>query len=213
MVLTVGLTGGIASGKSTVAAMLVELGAHLVDTDVLARRAVEPGSPAFAEIVAAFGPGVLDAQGGLDRRGLREVVFGDQAARARLNAIVHPRVAELVAQELARLQALDPQGVALVDVPLLYETNWQRRYPLVILVYAPAQVQIERTMARDDVSRQSAGAALKAQMDIEEKRSLAQFVVDNSGGLAETRKQVKALWSQLRALAQADPSRKLTDPN
>ncbi|MBI4799299.1 MAG: dephospho-CoA kinase [Desulfarculus sp.] len=211
--LQVGLTGGIATGKSTVAQMFVELGAHLVDTDQMARQAVEPGSPALGEIVAAFGPEVLDAQGNLDRRGLREKVFGDELARARLNAIVHPRVAELVRHELARLEAQDPGGVALIDVPLLYETNWQGRYQAVVLVYAPAEAQMARLMARDGVDRASAQAALKAQMDIEEKRAKAQFVVDNSGGLAETHRQVKAIWSQLRALAETDSSRKLTDPN
>lgn len=211
--LKIGLTGGIATGKSTVAKMFVELGAHLVDTDLLARQAVEPGSRALAEIAAAFGPGVLEPDGGLDRRALRDLVFADHQARARLNAIVHPRVAELVAVEIRRLESLDPGGVALIDVPLLYETNWQGRYAAVVLVYAPAQQQVERLMARDRVDRQAALTALSAQMDIEEKRAKAQFVVDNSDGLAETQTQVKAVWSQLCALAEADPSRKLTDPN
>ncbi|MFH1035705.1 MAG: dephospho-CoA kinase [Pseudomonadota bacterium] len=211
--LKVGLTGGIATGKSTVAKMFVELGAHLVDTDQLARQAVAPGSPALAEIQAAFGPGVLGPDGGLDRRGLRERVFGDERARARLNAIVHPRVGELVDAELRRLEDLDPGGVVLIDVPLLFETNWRGRYAAVVLVYAPAASQVERLMARDKVSRQGALTALTAQMDIEEKRRLAQFVVDNSGGMEETQTQVEAVWSQLSAMAETDPSRKLTDPN
>lgn len=211
--LKVGLTGGIATGKSTVAKMFVELGAHLVDTDQLARQAVQPGSPALGEIQAAFGPGVLGPDGGLDRRGLRERVFGDERARARLNAIVHPRVGELVDAELRRLEALDPGGVVLIDVPLLFETNWRGRYAAVVLVYAPAASQVERLMARDKVSRQGALTALTAQMDIEEKRRLAQFVVDNSGGMEETQTQVEAVWSQLSAMAETDPSRKLTDPN
>ncbi len=211
--LKVGLTGGIASGKSTVAAMFVELGAHLVDTDQLARQAVAPGSPAFGEIVAAFGPGVLGPDGNLDRRGLRQRVFSDAGARARLNAIVHPRVAALVEGQLKRLEASDPGGVALIDVPLLYETNWQGRYAAVVLVYAPAKMQARRLMDRDEVDGRAAQTALSAQMDIEEKRAKAQFVVDNSGGMAETRKQVKAVWSRLRAMAEAESSRKLTDPN
>lgn len=210
--LKVGLTGGIATGKSTVARIFVELGAHLVDTDQLARLAVEPGSLGLAEIVAAFGPGVLAAKGQLDRRGLREKVFNDAQARVRLNAIVHPRVEQLVQAELGRLEALDPGGVALIDVPLLYETDWQGRYPLVVLVYAPAASQIQRLMVRDHVGPQAARAALSAQMDIEEKRRRAQFVVDNSGGLDETLTQVKAVWSHLRAMAEAESSRKLTDP-
>lgn len=205
--LRLGLTGGIATGKSTVAAMFVALGAHLVDTDQLARQAVAPGSPGLKTLVQAFGPGILDQEGGLDRRGLRALAFGDPQVLQRLNAIVHPLVGQLVAQELARLEALDPQGVALVDVPLLFETGWQERFAPVILVYAPAAVQVERLMARDGVDRQAAQQALAAQLPIEEKRRLAQFVVDNSGGLDETRTQVGAVWTQVCALAASHPSR------
>lgn len=201
--LEVGLTGGIASGKSTVAAMFVALGAHLVDTDRLARQVVEPGSPALTEIVAAFGSGVLGPDGGLDRRRVRELVFGDEAARKRLNAIAHPRIAALAAAELARWAKADPGGVALVDVPLLFESGWQARYPTVVLVYVPPAVQLERLMARDQVDRTAAEMALRAQMDIEQKRELAQFVVDNSGSLADTHSQVRAVWAELIALASA----------
>lgn len=205
--LEVGLTGGIASGKSTVARMFVDLGAHLVDTDVLSRQAVEPGSPGLAAIVQAFGPGVLGPEGGLDRRGLREVVFRDPAARARLNAIVHPRVRELMAGELAHWRAVDPAGIVLVDVPLLFESDWVGRFAAVVLVYVPRAVQIQRLMKRDGVSRSQARAALSAQMDIEQKRGLAQFVVDNSGPITDTHSQVRAVWAGLCALAGAASSR------
>ncbi|CAO0821002.1 23S rRNA pseudouridine1911/1915/1917 synthase [Desulfarculales bacterium] len=211
-VFKVGLTGGIATGKSTVARMFVELGAHLVDTDLLARQAVEPGSRALAEITAAFGADILDAGGGLDRQALRDLVFVDGQARARLNAIVHPRVAELLEAQLRRLVTLDIGGVVLIDVPLLFETNWQGRYAAVVLVYAPASVQVQRLMSRDHVGDREAQTALNVQMDIEEKRRLAQFVVDNSGGLEETLKQVKAIWVQLGAIAETESSRKLPDP-
>lgn len=205
--LEVGLTGGIASGKSSVAQMFVDLGAHLVDTDVLSRQAVEPGSPGLAAIVRAFGPGVLGPEGGLDRRGLREVVFRDPAARARLNAIVHPRVRELMAGELAHWRATDPAGIVLVDVPLLFESDWAGRFAAVVLVYVPRAVQIERLMKRDGVSQAQAEAALSAQMDIEQKRGLAQFVVDNSGPITDTHTQVRAVWAGLCALAGAASSR------
>lgn len=205
--LEVGLTGGIASGKSTVARMFVALGAHLVDTDVLARQAVEPGSPGLAEIVAAFGPGVLGPDGGLDRRGLREVVFNDAAARQRLNAIVHPRVRALMDEDLARWRAVDPGGIVLVDVPLLLESGWSGRFAAVVLVHVPRWVQVQRLMARDQVSRQAAEAALSAQMDIEQKRGSAQFVVDNSGAITDTHSQVRAVWAGLCALAGAASSR------
>ncbi len=205
--LEVGLTGGIASGKSTVARMFVDLGAHLVDTDLLSRQAVEPGSPGLAAIVQAFGPGVLGPEGGLDRRGLREVVFRDPAARARLNAIVHPRVRELMAGELAHWRATDPAGIVLVDVPLLFESAWAGRFAAVVLVYVPRAVQIARLMKRDGVSQAQAEAALSAQMDIEQKRGLAQFVVDNSGPITDTHSQVRAVWAGLCALAGAASSR------
>ena len=205
--LEVGLTGGIASGKSTVAQMLVELGAHLVDSDQLARQAVEPGSPGLEEIVAAFGPGVLGPDGDLDRRGLRELVFADPVARARLNAIVHPRVRELMARELDHWRAADPGGVVLVDVPLLFESGWAGRFAAVVLVYVPRAVQIQRLMRRDGVSRPEAEAALSAQMDIEQKRGLAHFVVDNSGPITDTHSQVRAVWAGLCALAGAASSR------
>lgn len=205
--LEVGLTGGIASGKSTVAAMFVALGAHLVDTDQLARQVVAPGSPGLAEIVASFGAGVLAADGNLDRRRVREIVFGDPAARARLNAITHPRIGALATAELKHWAAADPDGVALVDVPLLFESGWQARYPVVVLVYVPPAVQVVRLMARDRVDRAAAEMALKAQLDIEQKRNLAQFVVDNSGSLADTHSQVRAVWAKLKAMASAASSR------
>jgi len=206
-VLEVGLTGGIASGKSTVAAMFQGLGAALVDTDRLARRAVEPGSPGLARVVESFGPGVLGPDGALDRRGLRRVIFSDPGARARLNAIVHPLVLEMVEAELGRLGEENPGGVALVDVPLLFEVGWQARFACVVLVYVPPRLQVERLMARDQVDRKAAEAALAAQMPIEEKRGLAQFVVDNSGPLQETQRQVEEVYARLREQAAAAASR------
>jgi len=196
-VLKVGLTGGIASGKSTVDRMLVELGAHLVDTDQLARQAVEPGSPALAEIAQAFGPEMIAPDGSLDRERMRALAFGDPQARAKLNAIVHPRINQLVAAELTRLAVQDPQGVVIVDVPLLFETGWDKRFDCSVLVYVPRQVQLERLMSRDRCGLPAAQAALDAQMPLENKKKKADFLVDNSGGLDETLKQVQRLWQIL----------------
>lgn len=192
-----GLTGGIASGKSAVAAMFVELGARLIDTDVIAREAVAKGSPGLKSVVEAFGQEVLDSDGELDRRRLREQIFSDQKAREKLNAIVHPAVAKQVQAEFERISQEDPGAVALVDVPLLYETDTDKRYDAIVVVYAPPQVQMQRLMERDGVSREAAEQSLKAQMPLEEKRKKAQFVVDNSGTLQETRNQVKAVWQIL----------------
>lgn len=205
--IAVGLTGGIASGKSTVAALFVALGAHLVDSDVLARQAVAPGGPALARIVAEFGPEALDSSGNLDRAAMRGLAFGDQAARQRLEAIVHPVVAELAGQAMERYAVQDPGGVVMVDVPLLFEVGWDKLFARTVLVYAPAEVQLHRLMARDHCDEAAARAALQAQMPIEQKRKLAHFVIDNSGDMDKTQSQVVSVWRELCALATAAPSR------
>lgn len=202
--LEVGLTGGIASGKSTVAAMFVELGAHLIDADRLARRAVEPGSPALAQIEREFGPRAIGPDGGLDRAFMRTRIFSDQEARARLNAIVHPRVNQLMVQEKAALESGHGNGVILVDVPLLYETGRQEHFAAVVVAYVPREVQIKRLMERDRMDREQAEQALAAQMPLEQKRSRAKFVVDNSGSLEETRKQVAEIWAHLLDMTAKD---------
>ena len=199
--LKIGLTGGIASGKSTVAAMFVELGARLIDTDVIARQAVAPGGPVLQRIIDAFGPGILNANGELDRPRLRRHIFKDREDRKRLNAIVHPAVAAEVEAALDRIGRDDPKVVALVDVPLLFETNTQNRYKAVVVVYVPPEVQVQRLMERDSVSKEAAEQSLEAQMPLEEKRKKAQFVVDNSGTLQETRNQVQAVWQTLCSVA------------
>jgi dephospho-CoA kinase len=139
------------------------------------------------------------------------VVFGDPAARARLNAIVHPRVAALAAAELDRLQAAHPEGVALVDVPLLFESGWDRRYPVTLVVFVPPATQVARLMARDQVDETQARAALAAQMPLDDKRARAHFVIDNSGGLEETFVQVRAVWRELRELAASQSQPELAD--
>jgi dephospho-CoA kinase len=199
--LTVGLTGGIASGKSTAAEMFAELGAHLISADAIARQVVEPGGPVLAEIVRVFGARVLDDQGRLDRAGLRRRIFGDPEARRRLDALVHPAVARRLQEELEAVRAEDPAGVAMVDVPLLFETRTQDRYHAVVVVWAPPETRIQRLMERDGVPRAEAERSLEAQMPLDEKRRRAHFVVDNSDGLQETRNQVEAVWRRLRSLA------------
>ncbi|MCB2225371.1 MAG: dephospho-CoA kinase [Desulfarculaceae bacterium] len=204
--LRVGLTGGIASGKSTVDRMLVELGAFLVDTDQLSRVAVEPGSPGLERIAARFGPEMIAPDGSLDRARLRALVFADAAARNQLNRIVHPEVARLTNAQLASLESEHPQGVAIIDVPLLFESGWQRGLDRTVLVWVPREVQLKRLMSRDHCSQNQAEEALEAQMPLKNKKALADFLVDNAGALDETLKQVKRLWQQLDSLARAaDP--------
>ncbi len=202
----IGLTGGIASGKSTVDAIFAELGAHVVDADAAARQAVAPGSPALRAIARQFGQGVFLADGSLDRRALREVIFADPDARRRLNAIVHPEVSRLIEAELGRLGAADPGGVAIIDVPLLYESGWDKLFEAVVVVWVPPALQVARLMARDGVSREAAEASLQAQMPIDEKRRRAQFAIDNSGPVEETRKQVMAVWGQIHSASAGRPA-------
>lgn len=189
----IGLTGGIASGKSTVAGMLMRRGAALVDADMLAREVVEPGTAGLAEIVEAFGPGVLRDDGSLDRTALGAIVFADEAARQRLNAITHPRVGALMQERVAAALASEAPLVV-VDVPLLFENARQDGFEGVLLVWIPAALQLQRLVERDGWAEDEARRRLAAQMPIDDKLELATWVVDNSGPLADTEGQVDAWW-------------------
>ena len=194
----IGLTGGIATGKSTVSRMLAAAGAHVVDADQLAREVVEPGQPAWEAIVEHFGRGILLADRRIDRERLGDMVFHDPAKKALLDRIVHPAVFDAMARRLARLEKEDPGGVAILDIPLLFETGKERGLDEVVLVYAPEAVQRERLMRRNGLSFEAAEARINAQMPIEEKRRRAAVVIDNSGDLEATRKQVERLWHRWR---------------
>jgi dephospho-CoA kinase len=190
----IGLTGSIATGKTTVAQLLVKHGAALLDADVVAREVVEPGQPAFDEIAARF-PGVVVA-GQLDRKKLGDRIFGDPAERAALNAITHPRIQ---ARVLERTVALAEKGVPVViyDAALLIENRLHEAMEGVILVVAPPAVQRQRLIARNGLTGEEADARIAAQMPQEEKRKFATWVIDNGGTLADTQKQVAALWETL----------------
>ena len=193
--LRIGLTGGIGSGKSTVAARLAELGAVVIDSDQLAREVVEPGSPGLARVVERFGSGVLAPDGSLDRPGLGRLVFGDPAALADLNAIVHPLVR-------ARSEALTAEaagaGAAVVvhDVPLLVENKLAAGYDRVVVVEAPLPLRLQRLAGRG-LDPDTARARIAAQASDEERRAVADIVLDNSGSVAELRAQVDAAWARL----------------
>jgi dephospho-CoA kinase len=192
-----GLTGGIASGKSTVTRMLRELGAHLLDADVIAREVVEPGTPGLKAVAERF-PGVLGPDGRLDRVKLGARVFGDPKERAALNALLHP----LIGQEfLLRTQALAEQGVerVLYDAPLLIENRLHEGMDGVLLVWVPREVQKARLRARDSLDEAAAEARLAAQLPLDEKRQHATWVVDNSGDLGATRAQVEGVWRVMLA--------------
>lgn len=192
----VGLTGGIASGKSTVSAAFVGLGATLVDADLLAREVVAPGTEGLALIVEHFGEGVLDAQGALDRKRLGEIVFADKSKRETLEAITHPRIFQrfLQATEDGRARGLP---ALIYDAPLLIERKLHLMVDTVVVVWVPHEVQLQRLMARDQIDRAAAELRLAAQMPLDDKRALADHVIDNSGSREQTVEQVRALWARL----------------
>jgi len=192
----VGLTGGIASGKSTVTAMFRDLGAPVIDADEVARDVVEPGTPGLAEVARRF-PGVVDASGRLDRAALGQRVFADPAERRALEAIVHPRIREEVAR---RIEALARTGVTVVlyDAALLIENELHRGMDGVIVVSAPESLQRSRLAARDGLDDAAITARLAAQLPLADKRAHATWVVDNGGSLDETRAQVRRIWDQIR---------------
>jgi dephospho-CoA kinase len=192
----IGLTGGIGSGKSTVSAMLRELGAAVVDADAGARAVVEPGQPGLAEIGEAFGPDVLRPDGSLDREKVAALVFSDPEARARLDAITHPRVREWMAERVQEAVAAGSELVVL-DVPLMYESGLEGGVESVIVVWASPETQVSRAVERG-MTEADARARVAAQMPIDEKRARADHVVDNSGSPEDTRRQVERLWAELR---------------
>lgn len=203
MTKVVGLTGGIASGKSTVARMLAELGAVVIDADAIVHELQRKGSPVLDEIVEAFGPEVLGASGELDREALAERVFRDPELRRRLNDIVHPRAGlEMARRAAAARESGAP--VVVLDIPLLLEGRAagprgasQQPFDAVVVVYAPESVQLARQVERDGRDPEEARRRLRAQLPMEEKRRLADHVIDNSGSREETERQVRALWARL----------------
>jgi dephospho-CoA kinase len=192
----VGLTGGIGSGKSTVGRMVQRLGVPLIDADQLAREVVQPGTPALAEIAREW-PEVIAADGTLDRRRLGAKVFAEPAARQRLEAITHPRIQERMRQQV---RALATQGHRLVfyEASLLVEAGRANDFDALVVVTASEEQQLLRTMGRDGSSRDHALARLRAQLPLSEKQKLATHLIDNSGDLATTEAQVKALVAELR---------------
>jgi len=191
----IGLTGGVGSGKSTVADMMRDLGAQVVDADEAAHAVYEPGSPGFDAVVREFGEEYVDG-GRIDRSRLGELVFHDDDARRRLNAIVHPLVRDWMAQRTAEAAERGAE-VVVQDVPLLFENGLERLFSTVVLVYAPEDVQIERLVSGRGFTAERARAMIAAQMPIENKRGLAHHVINNSDTREETLSQVKAIWKQL----------------
>jgi dephospho-CoA kinase len=197
----IALTGGIASGKSTIGRRLAELGAVRIDADQLAREAVAPGSPGLERVAERFGEGLLGAQGELNRAALGGIVFGDPEALAALNGIVHPEVRRIADERIAAAEADDPEAVVVYEIPLLVETGAVRDsdWDLVLVADAPAAQRIARMVELRGMSEADARARIAHQASDEDRRAVADRIIDTSGSEAETLAQVDALWSDLHS--------------
>ena len=196
----IGLTGGIGSGKSAVAGLLGERGAAVIDADTAAHEVYRPGSEGWHAVVAAFGTEIVDEEGAISRARLGRIVFGDAAARRRLNAIVHPRVRSLLAERVARARSGGAR-VVVVEVPLLVEAiraggDWSRAYDEIWVVTAPRRQVIDRLLARGGIDEARIRAVMEAQTSTEERLRFADVVIDNSAGIDRLRDRVAALWEE-----------------
>ncbi|MCZ6844131.1 MAG: dephospho-CoA kinase [SAR324 cluster bacterium] len=196
-ILVVGLTGGIASGKSSVSRLLAEKGAHVIDADSVGHRVIAPDGEAHAEVVAAFGEGILAGDGTIDRRKLGALVFAGKAQLERLNAISHPRMAALMGREIEALRArAQAPPLIVLDAAILLEAGWDVLCDEVWVVAAAPEVAVARLMARDGFAREEAQARLDAQMSNEQRGARAQRVIRNDGDLADLHRQVESIWRE-----------------
>ncbi|MFW0861615.1 MAG: dephospho-CoA kinase [Dethiobacter sp.] len=195
--LIVGLTGGIATGKSTVADIFEELGAYRIDTDRLARLVVEPHQPVWEAVVLSFGTGVLSDSGSLDRKKLAAIIFADPEKREVLNKLTHPAVRTLLREELAHARQ-QGVGIVLVEVPLLYEAGFDCEVDCVIVVKTTEKTQLARLLSRENLSEEAARLRIEAQMPLQEKMIRADYQIDNEGSPSMTREQAEKVWQLLR---------------
>jgi dephospho-CoA kinase len=204
-VIIAGLTGGIASGKSTVAAIFEEAGARLIDADRIAREVVRERTPAYRDILSHFGKAVLRDDGKIDRKRLAAIIFNNPAEQRALERIVHPQVKKAVARQLDLIRQQAPEALAIVDIPLLFESGMDQGLDAIIVVYVPEKVQLQRLMARDALSQAEALARIQAQMPIEKKKCLATLLIDNSGSIGRTRAQALEVYHTLSLQARNQP--------
>ncbi|MCM3079468.1 MULTISPECIES: dephospho-CoA kinase [Brevibacillus] len=197
MDMILGLTGGIATGKSTVTGMLRERGIPVIDADQIAREVVEPGKPAYDAIVGHFGRDILLEDGQIDRKKLGEIVFSDESERQKLNAIVHPEVRRVMREE-AETAEKNGASIVFMDIPLLFESKLQYMVEKIVVVYAPAAMQLARMMERDELEEEQAQKRLRAQFPIDQKREEADFLIDNSRTREETERQVENMLAEIR---------------
>lgn len=202
--LIVGLTGGIATGKSAVTARFKERGAVIIDFDAMTREVMKPDMPAWKDIIEYFGESVLNDDRTLDRARLADVVFGDPEKRLKLEGFVHPRLFEEYSRQIAEIEENDPDALVLVDTPLLVEVNLQSMFDEIVVVYATREEQIERLTARDGLDEEAILARLDAQMPTEDKIEHADYVIHNSGSLEDLDLEVDKVFEVLRRLSKED---------
>lgn len=192
-----GLTGGIATGKSTVSAMLRERDIPVIDADLIAHEVVEPGKPAYEAIVKHFGKEILLPDERINRKDLGEIVFSDEVERQKLNAIVHPEVRRLMREQAEQVER-DGAEIVFMDIPLLFESKLQHMVDKIVVVYAPASMQLTRILERDELDEEQAMKRLRAQMPIDQKKTEADFLIDNTGTREETERQVEQMLADIR---------------
>ena len=198
--LKVGLTGSIAVGKSFVLGVLAELGCHVLDADATAREVVAPGTPGMQAVVDAFGDDILNSDRTLDRAKLGAIVFADETKRLQLNSILHPFIISAQDEQMREWEREDQHGIAVVDAALMIESGGYGRFDKLVVVHCRPEVQLERLMARDSISREDAERKIAAQMSQEEKKSHADFLIDTSEGFDSTRQQAEKVFQKLSAL-------------
>jgi len=194
----IGLTGGIATGKSTVSAIFKKAGAVIIDADRIAREAVKKGLPAYRKILENFGESVLRPDGEINRSLLGDIIFNSPRKKQLLNKIVHPYVSKETHRQLQQIERTQPNTIVVLDIPLLIETAMDKDLSEVIVVYAPEHIQIKRLMKRDHLTQIDARARIRSQMPIEEKKRRATIVIDNSGTREETRRQTLEIYKSLK---------------
>lgn len=195
--LRVGLTGSIGVGKSYVAGILAELGCHVLDADQTARAVVEKGTKGLEAVVETFGATVLQQDGTLDRQQLGTLIFSDPQKRELLNSILHPHIIAAQEEQLRRWQVEDPNGIAVVDAALMIESGSYKRFGKLIVVHCQSEIQLQRLMVRDQLTRDEALKRVSSQMSQLEKQKFADYLIDTSDGFADTRRQTTAVYDQL----------------
>jgi dephospho-CoA kinase len=199
--ITIGLTGGIASGKSMVAEMFKRLGAYIIDTDMIAREVVEPDCEGWRAVINEFGEQILTPDGTIDRLKLGDIIFSDDTSRHALNNILHPHILRILNERITQIGEKDPEAVVVADVPLLLECRLQNNFDVAVVVWTRPEIQMQRLMVRNGLSRDDALKRINAQMPLDQKRSFATYIIENDKKIANTEKQVQELFIKLKQMA------------